>query len=323
MNTGTVEVLTLADERYAIPLAVAVRSLLDRIEDGRHLNLSIVDGGIGDAVKQKLVDSWSTSAAWRRCRIIWREPDYGLAASLPEWGRVPKLTYARINLDAYLPQGSRVLVLDSDILVRTGVGRLWDTDLDGAVAAACVDPFIPTIASSRGLAQLALPALRPNAPYLNAGVFLADLDLWRQRQIGARAIEVISQNPAALRWYDQDAINAVLAGQWKILDARWQMQPRWASLMRAGADHPAGQAWMFHFSGRVKPWIHSGRSQADREFFEVLDRTAWSGWRPSATAGRTVTRFYEDRLRRIFYPCEVPVLRWLDRISRTRAARRK
>ena len=312
-------VITLADDHYAIPLAVMVRSLLDCLEPDRRLHLTIIDGRIPDATKEKLVESWRTSAGWPRSSMEWRAPDYGDAALIRVWGRVPKLTYARINLTAYLPQAPRAIVLDSDVLLRTGIGRLWDTPLDGAIAAAAVDPFIPTVSSRDGLAGHAEMGLPPDAPYLNAGVMLVDLELWRQRNVGPQALMIVNQNSHETRWYDQDALNAVLAGQWKALDARWQVQPRLANL-RLAAKAAAADAWIVHFSGRLKPWAYRGDSAADREFFEVLDRTAWHGWRPPRTARSVLTGFYDRRLRRRFYPCEVRALGLLHRLRRLRGA---
>jgi lipopolysaccharide biosynthesis glycosyltransferase len=318
MNTADpIQVLTLADDRYAIPLAVTVRSLLDRLETNREVQLTIIDGGMIEATKEKLVKSWRTSAGWRRSSMEWLPPDYGAATVLPAWGRMPKLTYARLNLSAYLPRISRVVLLDSDVLVRTGIGRLWDTPLEGALAGAAVDPFIPTVSSRDGLAGYAGLGLPADAPYLNAGVMLVDLELWREHNVGPRTLAWVNENWKATNWYDQDALNAVLAGHWRALDARWQTQPRLASLpITAGA---AGDGWIVHFSGRLKPWAYRGNSAADREFFEVLDRTAWGGWRPPVTARSVLTGFYERRWRRLLYPCEVRTLGWLNRMRRMRA----
>src|SRR5579871_3810564 len=285
--------ITLADDRYAMPLAVTVRSLLDCLEEDRGVHITIIDGGILDATRVKLLKSWSTSKGWLRSSMEWRAPDYGDASPIPVWGRVPKLTYARINLAAYLPGIPRTILLDSDVLVRTGIGRLWDTPLEGAVAAAAIDPFIPTLSSRDGLAAHAQLGLPRDAPYLNAGVMLVDLEQWREQSVGPRALAWANQNWQATRWYDQDALNAVLVGRWKPLDARWQVQPRLANL--PSTMDAVGDAWIVHFSGRLKPWVYRGDAAADREFFEVLDLTAWRGWRPPVTAGSLLTGFYERR----------------------------
>jgi lipopolysaccharide biosynthesis glycosyltransferase len=311
-----IHIITPADDHYAIPLAVTVRSLLDTLGAGRTVHVTVIDGGILESTKEKLVKSWSGSEAWPRCSIVWRAPDYGDSASIRVWGRVPKLTYARINLAAYLPEAPRTILLDSDVLVRIDIGQLWDTSLADAVAAAVVDPFIPTVSSRDGLAGYAEQGLPPTAPYLNAGVMLVDLALWRERELGPRALAFVDRHWRETRWYDQDALNAVLAGQWVPLDGRWQMHPRLAGVQSITA---AGEApWIVHFSGRLKPWTYRDNSDYDREFFEVLDRTDWCGWRPPVTVNSLLTGFYARRLRRWLYPVEVRMLGSLDRFRRLR-----
>ena len=126
-----------------------------------------------------------------------------------------------------------------------------------------------------------------------------------------RAIEFVLKSLSESRWYDQDAINAVLAGQWKQLDPRWQARPRLAGFSPNRAE--TENAWLVHFSGQLKPWLYDGRSTADSEFFEVLHRTEWRGWRQPATARGTLIGFYERRLRRSLYPFEVRALGWWNR----------
>jgi len=312
-----IEIITLADERYALPLAAMVRSVLDQLEPARRVRITVIDGGISESIKRELERSWSSSAAWPRCRVEWKTPDYGDEAEIPVWGRVPKITYARIHLSAYLPDATRVILLDSDVLALTCVGRLWDTPLEGAVAGATVDPFVPFVSSRDGLARYAELGMPADAPYLNAGVMLVDLDRWRREEIARKAFAYIQKNWQVTRWYDQDALNAVLAGRWRELDGRWQAQPRAADLSMAGGAAGA-QPWIVHFSGRLKPWVYEVGSSADREFFAVLDRTAWSGWRPSRSARTRLTALYARRLRPLLYPLEVRALGYLDRYHRWR-----
>ncbi|WP_035957692.1 glycosyltransferase family 8 protein [Bryobacter aggregatus] len=314
-----IQVITLADDRYALPLAVMVRSLLDHLEEDRRVRLTVIDGGILATTKRKLVDSWRNAAAFPRLELRWHAPDYGNLGAVGEWGRVPKLTYARINLQAYLPVEERVILLDSDVVVQTCIGKLWDTPLEGAVAAATVDPFIPKVSSHDGLAGYERLGLAGDAPYFNAGVMLVDLQLWRRMGGGQKALAFAGENWKLARYYDQDALNVVLAGKWKQLDARWQQQPRLARFLDRKSSN-RNDAWIIHFSGRLKPWMYHLASEADREFFAVMDRTEWRGSRPPHTLQSALTEFYERWLRRMLYPFESRTLNLLGRFARSRKA---
>jgi lipopolysaccharide biosynthesis glycosyltransferase len=56
--------------------------------------------------------------------------------------------------------------------------------------------------------------------YFNDGVLLIDLELWRSMNILGLAIDFLRRNPDCL-YLGQDALNAVLATRYTILDDRW------------------------------------------------------------------------------------------------------
>jgi len=77
-----------------------------------------------------------------------------------------------------------------------------------------------------GLANHAGPwACGPRRRYFNAGVMLIDIGRWRTEHVGSKAFEFTRRHLPILQQYDQDSLNAVLAGRWKELDPRWQVQP--------------------------------------------------------------------------------------------------
>lgn len=309
------EVLTLADRYYAMPLAVMVRSLLENCDAGARLRIKIVDGGILPEDRVRLAASWCEvrpDAEWEFVAPVL--PD---AATLPVWGRVPALTYARMPLEAYYPDhAGRVLVLDSDLLVLRSVARLFAEDLSDAIAAACVDPYIPNMSAVDGLSDWRELGLDASTPYFNAGVLLADLPRWREEKVTERAMQYIHGAHRRLRQYDQDGLNAVLARQWKQLDSRWQVNPR---VRHSLGDPVPHDPWIVHYSGRLKPWMFASREPADQLFFEYLDRTAWRGFRPPRGLRSVAYAMYDSPLRRLVYPLERRLSAWrrgLDLASR-------
>lgn len=309
-----ITVVTLADSAYAMPLAVMVRSLLDTLSQSRRVYVVIVDGGLSDSQKAMLQTSWQSSPGWPRARIEFTRPAYAGSRDLPVWGRLPIITYSRISVESYVSQScSRLVLLDSDILVLKDVSQLFDLELSGATIGATQDPYIPFVSSRDGLACYRELGLAPDWKYFNAGVMLVDVERWREQEVAIRAFEFLARHWNSVHHYDQDALNAVLARQWKQLDQRWQAHPR----LNHSCGVPAGEdAFILHFSGRLKPWSYRASGDADRHFYQVLDRTAWRGWRPPGGLRSLAYRVYDSPLRRFVYPIEARLLSWRRRIER-------
>jgi lipopolysaccharide biosynthesis glycosyltransferase len=317
------DVLTLADEAFVLPLAVLVRSILDGLGPHR-LRLTVVDGGLTAASRERLSSSWSDP----RLEVVWRFPEFGEAASLPVAGRIPPLTYARLTVPALVPPDcQRVIVLDADQLVLSGLGPLMAAPFDGALVLAPRDAFIPCVSSPNGLAGYAELGLASDAPYLTGALMVVNIPAWRADGVTERALAYVARHGPRLRNYDQDALNAVLAGRWRELDPRWQVQPRILDLSAGVTPHLdaaararlAADAWVVHFSGRLKPWLYHGGGRFDGIFREVLSRTTFRAHRPPRNARRILYRLYDGRLRRLWYPLEIRLNSGVRHVLRRRA----
>jgi lipopolysaccharide biosynthesis glycosyltransferase len=291
----------LADEQYSMPLAVMGRSLLEHHRSGRPLLLKVVYGNMTRASSERVERSWQGTNA-SHARWEWVPPIFGSARKPPVWGRMHDLTYVRLCIDAYFEDcDERAVLLDSDTLLLTDIAELQDIELEEKVIAACVDPFIPTISSLDGLPPFARIGLPPDLPYFNAGIMVVNLARWRHERVGERSIEYVERQRRHLRQYDQDALNAVLAGRIKQLDPSWNTQPRIRNALGiALPDRPR----IVHFSGRLKPWLYSGRTELDRRFVECLDRTDWRGFRPKMTWKTIAWNLYDSPLRRLLHGVE-------------------
>jgi lipopolysaccharide biosynthesis glycosyltransferase len=314
--------VTLADERYVVTLAVLGRSLSENISPGFRATLYVVDGGIPAETKQHLIDSWDTE----RISVRFVAPQFGQNHELPVWGRIPPLTYARVFVPLLVPEEcTKAIVLDSDVLVRTGIERLWKMEPADKSLLAVQDPAIPFVSSRGGLKQyrqLGIPAAHA---YFNAGVMVVNVDKWRRNHIPRKVMEFIRRNANDLNYCDQDGLNAILWNDWRLLDSRWQVQPR--LMARNGIRFPHFSAstrtqvtadpWIIHFSGRLKPWMYRGSTPSDRIFYEYLDRTWWSGWRPPFSVKASLYRLYDSPIRDWCYPVE----RWGHALMRNLSRR--
>jgi hypothetical protein len=113
--------------------------------------------------------------------------------------------------------------MDSDVIVRCDITELWNQSIEGHVIAAVLDDGIKTVSGEKGLPTWRNIGLEPDTPYFNSGVMLIDIDRWRDLAIGCRAMKYLETYTDQLVFADQDALNAVIAGDWRHLDPRWNV----------------------------------------------------------------------------------------------------
>lgn len=313
-----IHILSLADERFALPLAVLGRSALDHLREGARLHLTVIDGGLAPETRQRVLDSWDD-----RISVTWREPDLGDLAGL-SGRRIPALTFARLRVASLLPpECSRALVLDADQLILTDLARLQEQPFEGAAVLAPRDVFIPTVSSPNGLRCASELGLAPDTPFLCGAVLVINLQAWRAEGIEERTLQFVRRYAERLHTFDQDALNAVLAGRWGMLDPRWQVQPRALAIWPAAIPHLDRRArellqrdaWAVHFSGRLKPWLYRGRSRFDVAFRETLARTAFANERPPSRCRDWAYRLYDGPVRRLVYRLELLIGSCLQSIA--------
>ena len=274
-----------ADDGFAMPLAVALRSALDTLSESHAIEAYVLDGGISAANRERLVRSLASP----RIELRFVAPSPQALAGIRHRGRVSRTAYFRILAPELLPASiSRVIYLDADVRVTADLARLWAEPQRGLPVLAVREAGAPMVSSARGLLNYRELGLAPGLPYFNSGVMTLDLALWREEQLASQLLRYLERHAHAIRWWDQDALNAVLAGRWGELDPRWNQTPHFWEPGEGDSDPfpPAlrelviRDPWIVHYSTGSKPW-HWGCTHPAREcFFEVLDRTAWAGWRP-------------------------------------------
>ena len=273
-------------------------------------------------------------ASWTdpRLSVAWCAPPADLPVPRIA-GRIPPLTFARLCVPELVPRAcTRAIVLDADQLVLRDLGRLAAEPLGDALVLAPRDPFIPCVSSPNGLQRFEELGLAPSAPYFTGAMMVVNVDGWRRELVSERALRYVADHASQLRTYDQDALNAVLAGRFRELDARWQVQPRALSLSARVTPH-------LDAAGARPP----GSRPVDRALQRATEAMALRGTnarsipciatscsgRPSAIIARRrdaralLFRIYDGRLRRWLYPLELRADSALRSLRRRRAGRRQ
>ncbi|MBE9233102.1 glycosyltransferase family 8 protein [Cuspidothrix issatschenkoi LEGE 03284] len=284
-------VVCASDNNYAMPLAVTVRSALVNLKSQRKILLFIIDGGIKNHNKQKILQSISID----NCEIKFiPKPDSWLDLmkfdnlEKKHWLSVSGAAFYRLMIAELLPkQFDKAIYLDCDLVVRGNLEELWTNDLADNYILAVQNLRIPYVSSPWGLLNYKELGISPDTKYFNSGVLVINLKKWRDDKMTIKAIEYLNKNKEYIRMHDQDGLNALFANQWGELDPRWNVPPYITDIYPSWADSLfseevynvlISEPYIIHYLTDKKPWT-SRHTPLKDYFFHYLDMTAWSGWR--------------------------------------------
>ncbi len=237
-------VVLASHESYAMPLATALRSIVDSNRSNEALNFYVLSDHFSADLRKKVIDSLPPGSASIHWVPIDLRPFEGFATAR----HVLKTTYARLLIPSIFAEGvSRVLYLDADLLVLDDLAPLWETDLKGAAVGAVVDVLDGYVKA--GVAEF--DHVPPVQDYFNAGVLLIDLDPWRKERISEKALEYLACHPHS-PYSDQDALNVACNGRWTALDPEWNFQHHLTTKILA--MEPQQRPKITHFVTAQKPW---------------------------------------------------------------------
>jgi lipopolysaccharide biosynthesis glycosyltransferase len=262
----TIRLVLSCDEAFAMPLAVALRSIVDANQSGRPLDFYILAQGLSENSRKRI----STSLPAGSASINWVPVDLTPFHQFSTASHISRMTYSRLLIPRILPDSiPRILYLDADLLVLEDIESLWHTNLEGAVVGAVSDGLDEQIKSGKPNVE-DVPRVRD---YFNAGVLLIDLKRWREQRISERALEYLAQHPRS-PFSDQDALNVVCDGNWKQLDPRWNFQAHYETELSEMS--PSQRPFLVHFVTSLKPWSASSHSLNAGFYDSFRNRTCFA-----------------------------------------------
>lgn len=273
------------------PLAILLCAGPDYFQHVAVALASVAAANRGHAIDAHLIANDHDARAEARLRAtVARLPNLGLTLHRHEDGanagwhvdrHLSKECYLRLVAADVLPASlDRVLYLDSDLVVLDDLMPLWMTDLGGHPVAAVPDILTQPPRAALGIA--------PDHVYVNSGVLLIDLAAWRARGLTARIAGFVERQGSALEYHDQDALNAVLQHDIRLLDFRWNLQARHMrfndhalGVHRDAFRRAAAAPAILHYAGPEKPWRFRARTARKADYDRHLAMTDWRGARPT------------------------------------------
>jgi lipopolysaccharide biosynthesis glycosyltransferase len=291
-HSECVNVAVVCDDNYAQHAAVMLRSLL-LANPGAAFSCFILVPA--DFHSRTRMEASLADLAHGHLAFIAVDPAAFGAAKVT--GHISRAAYFRLAIGELLPSAvARVIYFDCDVIVKGEIGPIWHADLGRHAVAAALDPL-----TVDGEAVRQRLGFEPGKPYLNSGVMVIDLARWRSREIGQQALAFCLAEPERLTYWDQCAINHVLDGAFKPLDARWNFQSgmlAWDDDFGCTADsvRAARAAAIIHFTTGAKPWHYRCRHPLAELYWLHLRHTAWRDYRPPDRTPLNVVRRELSRL---------------------------
>ncbi len=201
-----------AEGEYVIHSAAMLHSVLSCHPPGS-ITIHYLHGpGFGERTRSQLREMVLRSGG----EVNFLEVPDEWVAGLPTEGFTRTATWYRVFLPELLPDVSRVLYLDADVLVLESVAPLWELEMASNQIAAVTNVLDPQSVERPTALRLA-----PGQRYFNAGVMVLNLDLMRREGSSRAVCEYGRAHADELAWRDQDALNAVLGA------GRLPLHPRW------------------------------------------------------------------------------------------------
>jgi lipopolysaccharide biosynthesis glycosyltransferase len=288
--TGRLRVVYTADDNYAMPLAVSLRSLAEHTSDLEHVLVTLITPRFDEDVLRKVL----ATCPELRCEVI-RVPASTLDGlpALEHWSTTP---FLKLLVPTLIDDDGPVIVLDADTVVLADLWELHRTPLEGMPLGAVHDPIMRRFDVKPEARRWVEMGVARDTPYFNAGVVLLDMAACRRLGVMSDALAYSHKYRDEIENPDEEAVNVILKGNWLRLDPEWNILTLVVGTIdvarRLGLRYTLPQRYadavrrpkVVHYSSKDKPWHAEGRNGPLADlFYQFLDRTPWAGWRPEET----------------------------------------
>ena len=192
----------------------------------------------------------------------------GMTFVVPD-GHITQAMYYRYLFAELLPHSiERIIYLDSDIICQGDILPIWQSDLQGRVLGAVRD-----WGEEKSCTRIGLTSGR----YFNSGVLLMDLVKWRESNLTGRLFQWLREvGDTKILWGDQDALNAVIDGEFAELPHEYNRIVINDTVLRA-----TDQDLIVHYIDYVKPWhIYYVDCPEKELYWQYVRKSLWSDLQP-------------------------------------------
>ena len=245
------------DDNYIPYLSVTIASIVRHASKKYKYHLTILHDGLSSKSKKALRKFQNNKNIF-----IWfydvTLKVHSLSIKLDVRDYYTITTYYRLFLPDLFPLFNKGLYLDSDIVVRDDIAKLYFTDLGdnlvGAVPDASVQLYDEFINSVHKVIEM------DHTKYFNAGVLLMNFKKLREFGLEKRVVNLLKRVTFKVA-QDQDLLNYLCKDKTLLLDKKWNVMP-----LGERVNEPS----LIHYNLMFKPWNFEN-IMYEEEFFKYAE----------------------------------------------------
>lgn len=288
MNASINYVVYACDDNYAMQTGVSIFSLLQNNKMSRFFIYLFSDNISAENIEkiEAMVDSFGQEI------VVKDLPDLDALATVKLNVNIwAKSAYLRLFFTELLPSNvEKVLWLDSDTLIMRDISEMWNINIDGYACAGVLD----AISDAKKL-----NGFKRNESYINTGVLLINLKLWREEAIYALIHNEIIRRRGNSIDVDQSYLNCVLKKRKKILSPKYNFMMYFFDALsdyqkyltesdyrenEIYSEHELSEALshiaIIHFATKpgVRPWFKNASLPFSDVWQKYLKESPWEGY---------------------------------------------
>lgn len=244
------------DDMYSQYAGVFIASVLSNAKPDSDIKIYVLDGGISESQKQKILSLTSI----KDCNIDFikiNPDDFNEYKEVCTHKYITIASFYRLKLASLLPNEDKIIYFDCDMVANSDLQELFDTNLDNNLFA--------------GVQDISKKKVKKNPYYVNAGMLIFNLKLIRKEHIEEKFLKYVSENFDNIKCGDQTIINEVCKDRIKLLNPTWNVQSSNFQNCSSYIQNPK----IIHFVGKNKPWSGKSFSYHKNLYFKYLQLTPW------------------------------------------------
>lgn len=257
MDSKSINVCISCDDNYAKYAGVVIASILANANEDNNLIFYVLDGGISQEKKEQI----SSLKSIKDCQINFIEIDKAIFsdyAKVKTHKYISIATYYRLKAPSLLPDVSKIIYFDCDVVVNTSLKEIFDIDINDYLLA--------------GVSDNKKRMVKENPTYVNAGILVMNLAKMRQENTEEEFYNYTKENIERITKGDQEIINDVCKGKIKVIDSCWNVQ---TSNFVNRSDYTSSPK-IIHYLSKEKPWKFGSYSYHKKYWFKYLQLTPWA-----------------------------------------------